>query len=382
MRLRMVILLIAALAVLSACNLGSDNNEQPIDNPTTGPITGGKPTVTIISPQSGSEVVAGETVFVSVNATDSVGINRIQLLANNQIVKTVSSDVISGDKSKSALLDYTPRTAGSVTLQVVAYRGSTASDPAQLQLTVRSSQTQVTVTAIQAPNVPDINPNDPTCRVLVNAGLNFRSGPGTNYDIVTVLTPGTVLPIVGRLGDNSWWQLRSGLTLGWVSSQFTTTYGICSSVPVVVPPASPTPRGGVPTNTPTRTPTSTNVPPVPTATSTPGRPDLVVTSITGPATLTIPAGQTSVTQLYSVAITNTGSGPTQQFLNSIVIVGSPEVDLGTVANLNAGESINLTINLTFNAAGTYTIRARADKDAQVTEISEVNNTGDISVTVN
>jgi uncharacterized protein YraI len=343
----------------------------------------GKPAVAIASPQNGAEVVVGDTIFVSANATDTIGITRIQLLANNQIVKTVSSDAVSGETNKSALLDYTPRFAGAVTLQVVAYRGSTASDPAQIQITVRDSQAQVTATAAQDVNVPVIDPNDPTCRVLVNSGLNFRTGPGTNYDIITVLSAGTVLPIVGRVGDNSWWQLSSGTAVGWVSAQFTTTYGVCSNVPVLVPPASPTPKGGpTSTPTPTATPPATNTSVPPTITNTPGLPDLVITSITGPDTVTIVAGQSQVTQSYSVAISNLGFGPTGQFNNTIAVLpGGSDIDLGAVSNLNPGESINLTVNITFTGAGSFTIQAKADSGAKITEVSEVNNGGAISVTV-
>lgn len=388
MRARLALLILFLLVTISACNLGNnDTNDttSPNGNPTSGPIVAGKPVVTIISPQSGDEVVVGDTVLVSVNATDQAGVTRIQLLANNQIVKTISSDSITGDTNKNALLDYTPRAVGDVTLSVVAYRGTTASDPATVQVKVRSSVSQVTATVdTSLSNIPDIDPNDPTCRVLVNSGLNFRTGPGTNYDVITLLSYGTVVPVIGRLGDNSWWQLRtSDLKVGWVFSQYTTLYGSdanCNAVPVVAPPASPTPKGFVPTATPTITPqpTNTSQPSVPTAT--PTKPDLVVTTINGPTTISLGSG---ATQKYAITIQNTGGSSTGQFTSTIVILpgGTPQ-DLGTTGGLDGGQSIVLTVDLTFTATGDFTIQVNADSSNQVSEISEANNLGQIAIKVN
>jgi transposase InsO family protein len=104
----------------------------------------------------------------------------------------------------NVLLDYRPSTAGPVKLEVIAYRGAVASDPATIDVTVRANQSQVTATIIPITNVPPIDPNDRTCRALVNVGLNVRVGPGTQYNRITTVQPGTQIPINGRTGDNSW----------------------------------------------------------------------------------------------------------------------------------------------------------------------------------
>ena len=237
---------------------------------------------------------------------------------------------------------------------------------------------QVTATIVQQPNVPIIDPNDPTCRVLINTGLNFRTGPGTNYDRITVLSAGTVIPIIGRLGDNSWWQLRVGTSIGWVSAAFTSVYGNCGGIPVAVPPPSPT----VPSQ-PTATPLPTNTP-VPTATppptATPGLSDLVVTGISGLNTLTL-GGQASVSATYAVQITNTGGRPTGQF-SATITKGTEVINLSTVSNLDPGQSVVLDIDLTFTTAEPYTLVVNADSGSNVQEFSEVNNQGFYSVTVN
>lgn len=381
MRYRMIFIpLMALLLALSACNLGRpDNQETPLTQTPSAPT--GRPTVTIISPQNGDEVVVNEPVIISVSATDTVGITQVRLFVNNQTVRTVGSEAPTGDTNRNYLLDYTPRSTGAITVRVEAYRGTTSSEPAEINLTVRSTQAQVTATAQQGSNIPQIDPNDPTCRALVNSGLNFRRGPGTNYDIIRVLGAGELLPVIGRLSDNSWWQLASGTTLGWVSAGFVNLYGAnCANIAVAVPPPSPTPRNqptATPTVQPTATPTSQ-----PTATGTPQPPNLDVPLISGPTTLTIPGGESSVSGTYGVTIRNRGGAINTQFSNTIrVTPGGAEQDLGVVASLGQNQSINLNITLTFPGPGTYTVRVIADSGNQITEDIETDNIGTIEVTV-
>ncbi len=380
MRVYQAAIIILVLLVLSACNLSTQPpTAEPIDVPTQ--QAGGKPTVTITSPETGDEVVVNAQIFVTANATDSVGVTRVQLIAGNQVVKTVSSESPAGQTNFPVLLDYTPRETGEVELQVIAFRGATASDPAEVTINVRANQAQVTATI--APNTggggsfPVIDPNDPTCRALTNTGLNLRFGPGTNYDRLRVLAAGSVVPIIGRLADNSWWQVRSNVDVGWVFAQYTSVYGVCTAVPVVAAPPSPTPPGFVPTATPSRTPTPTNTP---AATNTPGRPDLVITNISGPSTVNAADGL----QTYSVTISNTGSGASGAFANRVSLPDGSLSDLGVVANLAAGESISLNFTVDFSVVGpgTYGLEAQTDSEGQVAEISEVNNSAALRVTVN
>lgn len=380
MRVYQAVLMIVGLLVLSACNLSTQPpTPEPIDVPTL--QAGGKPTVTITSPASGDEVVVNAQIFVTANATDSVGVTRVQLIAGNQVVKTVSSESPAGQTNFPVLLDYTPRQTGEIELQVIAFRGATASDPAEVTINVRANQAQVTATIAPNPggggSFPVIDPNDPTCRALTNTGLNLRLGPGTNYDRLRVLAAGSVVPIIGRLADNTWWQVRSNVDVGWVFAQYTSVYGVCTAVPVVAAPPSPTPPGFVPTATPSRTPTPTDTP---AATNTPGRPDLVITNISGPTTVSASAG----VQTYSVTISNTGSGPSGAFANRVSLPDGTLSDLGVVANLAAGESISLNFTVDFSAVapGIYGLEAQADSDGQVAEISEVNNSASIRITVN
>ncbi|NWG15353.1 MAG: SH3 domain-containing protein [Chloroflexi bacterium] len=380
---------ILLVVILAACNLTTQpSTDEPIDVPTINP--GGKPVVTITSPEQGDEFVVGEALFVTANARDAVGVTRVQLIANDQIVKTISSESASGQTNFEVLLDYTPREEGDVTLQIVAYRGAIASDPAEVTINIRANQAQVTATAQTQPDIPVIDPNDPTCRLLTNVGLRLRTGPGVSFNQITVLNAGTVAPIIGRTGTNDWYQIQYGTRIGWVASQnpgnpnekYVSLYGICSNVPIIAPTATPT---LFPSLTPFPTWTFTPQPTAaPQPSATPGLPDLVITSIAGETSVTIPEGSTEAVRQYAITITNNslpGSRSTGTFNNKVILPGGLEADLGAVSGLDAGTSIVLTVNVTFSAAGNYEIRAIADTDNSVTEFSEVNNSGSLSVTV-
>ena len=387
MRYRIALLILAVMVGVSACNLSSSGGDAQPSPTVTGTATAA-PVVTILSPPNNSEILVNQQLLVSANATDSVGVTRVQLFANGQIAKTVSSETPGGDQNLNVILDYTPTAVGALNLQVIAFRGSTASQPAQLLLTVRQNQAQVTATLPPAPPiVPPINPNDPTCRVLVNAPLNFRTGPGTNYDRISVLATGTVAPITGRTADNSWYQIRVGTRTGWVSGAYVTLYGNCQNIGI--PPIPPTPTTiivatatGIP---PTNTLTTTAQPP--TFTPTPGLPDLIVTnlSLLNPLPFTLGAGNTPTTGTFSVTITNTGGSATTQFNNTITVTNPSSVatdfPLGVVSGLAPGESIVLNIGITFTVTGVHNVQVRADSDSQITEASEVNNTALMTVDV-
>jgi hypothetical protein len=383
MRYRIALIVLVALMGISACNLSSSGGSaQNVPTP-TGP-TSGNPVVTILSPQDGAQVPINQQILVSANANDPVGITRVQLFANGQIAKTVSSQSPGGDSNLNVLLDYTPTATGTLTMQVIAYRGALASNPAQITVTVQGAQVPTQKPLNTQPpviNVPPINPYDPTCRVLVNTPLNFRTGPSVVYDRISLLATGTVAPITGRLGDNSWYQIRVGIATGWVSSVYITLYGNCQSIGIPPIPPTPTPiitATFVPTNT------LTVIPQTATPSATPGLPDLIVTNLTlvGASSLQLGAANTPVTGTFSVTVTNTGQSPTTQF-NNVINVNPPGTDnqLGVVASLAPGESIVLNISLTFTAAGTYTIEVRADSDSQITEMSEVNNQALTTITV-
>jgi subtilase family serine protease len=87
-----------------------------------------------------------------------------------------------------------------------------------------------------------------------------------------------------------------------------------------------------------------------------------------------------VTSTYSVTVTNIGAGAAGQFTVKL-FVNNTEREDWVVSGLERGQSVALTTELTWSAAGTYDIRVNADTASQVEELSDVNNRGDMTVTV-
>ncbi len=70
-------------------------------------------------------------------------------------------------------------------------------------------------------------------------GVNFRSGPGTNFAILQGLTSGVNLTATGRLASGNWVQAVVGGQQGWLfAPNVSLTSGEISALPVVEAPAS------------------------------------------------------------------------------------------------------------------------------------------------
>ena len=87
---------------------------------------------------------------------------------------------------------------------------------------------------------------DPTLKV--DEPTNCRSGPGQNFEIVTVFQAGAQAQIVGRSQGSDWWLINNPFGSGtcWIAAEFAEVTGNGSAVQVVtpVPPAeadAPTP---------------------------------------------------------------------------------------------------------------------------------------------
>jgi hypothetical protein len=126
--------------------------------------------------------------------------------------------------------------------------------------------TQPNFQAIQIPA------NGP-CSVAPAGGspINVRSGPGTNFSIVTQLAPNTIVPVLGRTADSSWYQVDVSGLVGWVSATVVRIGGNnCGSISVIGAPTPPAPNATTevtpsPSATPTQGATAT---PSPTAAGT------------------------------------------------------------------------------------------------------------------
>ncbi len=78
-------------------------------------------------------------------------------------------------------------------------------------------------------SAPMLNVEEPT---------NCRSGPGQNYEVVTVFQSGASAQIVGRYQQSDWWLINNPFGSGtcWISGEFATVSGDESAVPSASPP--------------------------------------------------------------------------------------------------------------------------------------------------
>ncbi len=377
-RCRFAIFIVLMLGTLG-CNLTA---LLPGASPAATPTSAlGAPSVVINSPPNGSEAVLGQEILVQSTAQDSIGVTRVELRVNSFIVNTVSAQSVNGERLFSVIQSWIPTEAGVANLEVIAYRGLIASAPARITVLVRQSAAQVTATLPPPIGVTQAPPEDRTCRARVEvSGLNFRTGPATNYPILRVLEAGTLVDIIGRLGDNSWWQVRSGLEVGWLSATYTSESGDCSLIPIAVPPPSPTPRPATATPTETFTPSPIPGSPTPTFTPTPTIPDLIVNAIIGPEVLQLNATGT-VGARYTVRVYNQGTGHSGQFTTSFRQPDGSVIQLPIVVNLAPGQYADLGVDVLFTASNTYRLEAFVDSGAQVPESDEGNNIRTLNVVV-
>ncbi len=257
------------LASLAACNLigGEENEDDPADDvgesvPTVAPQPADDDaaalTVEINSPTDGSEVLVNTDVLVYSAARDSVGVTRVELRANGALVDSLDSPNPGGQRELFLLQTWQPEQPGQAVLEVTAYRGPTTSTRDSIRVEVRAQQADIRIPApTPAVVAPEATANT-TCRARVTIGaLNLRDAPGLATNIQTVLDLGTVAPLIGRTGDNQWWQVRADGRQGWISAPYATLLGNCAGVPVTGQVAA------------APTATATTVPLQPTETNTP-----------------------------------------------------------------------------------------------------------------
>ena len=98
------------------------------------------------------------------------------------------------------------------------------------------------VTYIQGTTTPSASM---VAQVIVSTqGLNVRTGPGTNYSIITSFPEGTLLDVIGRSDTGNWlvvW-LPDLQRNGWISTAFVTLGFDISTLPIVAAPPAPPPK--------------------------------------------------------------------------------------------------------------------------------------------
>lgn len=92
-------------------------------------------------------------------------------------------------------------------------------------------------------SLPVLDTPTVTATALVSTGaLNVRSGPGVTYSVITVVSQGQTVMLIGRNANSSWAKIRlANNTEGWVNASLLTPNVAISSLPFADSPAAPEP---------------------------------------------------------------------------------------------------------------------------------------------
>ena len=179
----------------------------------------------------------------------------------------------------------------------------------------------------------------------------MRSGPGLTYSVIGQLPQGAQSRVLGATADFSWLVVDFNGQWGWLAAYLVDTFGSRNLVPIIQPPASPTP--------------------VATATIAPPRePDLVVLHA-GPPRLTLGEPITAHVTVLNQGLTAAGAfaiGTSLQPGGRYVGVNHPGLGAGQQATIQLAQTLD-------GSAGPQSVIIVVDLNQQVAEgaAGEANN---------
>jgi hypothetical protein len=192
-----------------------------------------KPTVVILSPASGVQVKAGETVAIQSSATDVKGVTRVELWVDGSLVR---SDVSPQQQPVfSVTQEWSAAILGSHSVTVKAYNtAGRVSDPAAVTVNVVEEGTA----APRPPADVALPPGVPWATITTEV-LNVRRGPGTHYPVIGQLQRNDAVEVAGKNADSSWLQIvypTGTIGRGWIAASYAKVSGSLASIPVIEAP--------------------------------------------------------------------------------------------------------------------------------------------------
>jgi Bacterial SH3 domain len=82
-------------------------------------------------------------------------------------------------------------------------------------------------------NPPGLAESQPGYVVVNTDNLFLRSGDDPRYTVIGIVDGGTLLAVLGRNEDLTWWYIQVGGLRGWVSSEFLVLRGDLSGIPEI-----------------------------------------------------------------------------------------------------------------------------------------------------
>ena len=145
--------------------------------------------------------------------------------------------------------DRQPNLSLTITAQALIIQDSTD------QATIKNADTNIsqalnTSTPTPTPT-PTLTSTPGVPIVSVSTTTNCRTGPGTDYDIVSSLGVGQMAEVVGKYSGGNYWVIKTPGGGGncWLWGQYATITGNTDKLPEMIPPTAP------PTSVPTAIPT-------------------------------------------------------------------------------------------------------------------------------
>jgi hypothetical protein len=357
-------------------------------------LGGGKPQVTIRSPQSGASVFVGEQIEIQVDAEGVPDISHVELSIDGMRVARSESTLPGGQASLSLAQPWTFEAAGTHVVSAIAYpvRGK-ASEPESVEVIVTEKAAGVTPTAtptITTPTptvtasttpLPSIQPPTPETPPVV-IPTNTQPPPATPTETPTATPTATTGPppdIEFFQADPETIVAGGCATLEWGSVMNAETASIDQGVGGVASPGSVT---VCPSETTTYTLTATGEGGVTSESATvtvqAALPDLTIQAI---AIEPVPAVRDQDNEVR-ITIRNVGTGTAGPFAWEWQ-AGAEQLLEGTVpTGLNPGDAV--VVPFTWNPANLYTSLttvARVDPDDLIVESDETNNTREAIVQV-
>jgi len=238
-------------------------------------------------------------------------------------------------------------------------------------------------TAIPTVAAPAVTPevSSAGCSAASSAGgsVNLRSGPGTQYAILSTLPLGQTVPVIGVWTGGSWYEVNVSGQVFWVGGSVVSLSGDCSTLPrVTAPPNAPLAPTAVPTtnnggNDGNNGNNGNNGGNSPTPTDTPEKALSNLTTINiqvsnpGDGTLNI-----------EVTVVNSGSVPVDAPYAIKTCIDDTSCDEipNFAAGLQPGETMSFTDGLPFTPdGGNHTVTVTVDSQNQVDESNESDNIG-------
>ncbi|MFZ4814352.1 MAG: SH3 domain-containing protein [Phototrophicaceae bacterium] len=258
----------------------------------------------------------GRLLFVQGGLPDSGSVVTLQDAVTDEVLATSSARI----RGARFLI---PAGTGEYLVEV-GFGGAAIPEPFVICLALESNPAGCVIPAssavVAAPTeviVPTLLPTQlaplppSTVCILASAtggSVNVRSGPSTSFNVITQLTGASISTVVGRLQDNSWYQINVNGLIGWISASVIRLGGPCQGVPVVAPPTT------IPSSTliPTLTPIATTPPPSTNPTAIPTVAPVATTTATLNFGLPANFGSTALTSgfvpdPFTVGITSGGS---------------------------------------------------------------------------